>query len=95
MLLFRAGVGRGGAHTAWLPDITGSRRHGGPRKPPLLGVQEVSSLVGGGKREHSRPLASGWGGGEHLLELRSALQHGCSCVHMHQELLIRKVVARL
>lgn len=63
MLLFLAGLGQGGAHTAWLSDMTDSRRHGGPRTPPLLGVQEVSSLVGGGKREHSRPLASGWGRG--------------------------------
>lgn len=48
--------------------MTDSRRHSGPR----LGVQEVSSLVGGGeeraralraKSDRSRPLAGGGGGG--------------------------------
>lgn len=32
----------------------------GPGHAPQPGVRDVSSLVGGGEREHSRPLAGGW-----------------------------------
>lgn len=32
----------------------------GPGQTPRPGVQEVSSPLGDGEREHSRPLAGGW-----------------------------------